>query len=355
MSLTRRRLLIQNLNGMDEFILECTAGSEGFEFAGTIDETANLPIVSVQFDDNNHQNNAWQYESSGMNDIDIDISVPENTVKTIRVVGAFKSFYPVYNINKTGTNIKILKWYGLSNTIFDGLFYGQTIDYDLVIPDNITIINGRAFTNTSGSVIHTNITNNATLTLPTKINTIVSFGLYDTFFANASNNGSVWSINGNVLALSNAPSENTTIEITIPNGTTKIPNELCTFDVSYPKNIIKINMPTDDLLTEIPELFCAGSGITEFECPASVNKINANAFASSDTLIGSAPIVSVKFNQPAGMSVILPQAGSSSGMFYSKSAREMTVYTDNETIKNYDYASDNITATILHLDGSAWE
>lgn len=53
--------------------------------------------------------------------------------------------------------------------------------------------------------------------------------------------------------------------------------------------------------------------------------------------------------------IVLPEAGDGSGMLYGKNARTTTIYTDNETIKNYDYAADNITATILHLDGSAWE
>lgn len=62
----------------------------------------------------------------------------------------------------------------------------------------------------------------------------------------------------------------------------------------------------------------------------------------------------VIFNQPLGMTVTLPTAGSTSGMFYNKTARTMTIRTDNVTIKNYAWATDGVTATITHIDGSAW-
>lgn len=63
----------------------------------------------------------------------------------------------------------------------------------------------------------------------------------------------------------------------------------------------------------------------------------------------------VKFLTPANAVVKMPNAGANEGFAYYKSARPMTIYTDNETIKNYDWATDNITATIYHLDGSLWE
>ena len=65
-------------------------------------------------------------------------------------------------------------------------------------------------------------------------------------------------------------------------------------------------------------------------------------------------MATVRFEQPSGMEITLPKAGSTEGMFYSKTARPMDVYTDNETIKNYAWASDNITATFYHLDGTTW-
>lgn len=60
------------------------------------------------------------------------------------------------------------------------------------------------------------------------------------------------------------------------------------------------------------------------------------------------------FNQPLGMEVFLPEAGDGTGLSYSKNAVERNIYTDNETIKNYNWAGDNITATLYHLDGTLW-
>lgn len=83
----------------------------------------------------------------------------------------------------------------------------------------------------------------------------------------------------------------------------------------------------------------------------SVNKIDGSAFAIR---LGNPSLTEITFRQPAGMTISLPTAGSGNGMFYSKKAYEITIYTDNETIKNYDWAKDNVTATFKHLDGSDW-
>ena len=66
-------------------------------------------------------------------------------------------------------------------------------------------------------------------------------------------------------------------------------------------------------------------------------------------------LVELRFNHSISDEITLPSAGSSTGMLYSKSAKTMTIYTDNETVKNYNYAGDNITATVLHLDGTEWD
>lgn len=51
------------------------------------------------------------------------------------------------------------------------------------------------------------------------------------------------------------------------------------------------------------------------------------------------------FRQPAGMTITMP----SSYLGYNKNSRTITVYTDNESIANYGWASDNITANIYPL------
>jgi len=60
------------------------------------------------------------------------------------------------------------------------------------------------------------------------------------------------------------------------------------------------------------------------------------------------------FKTPSGVAMTLPTAGNGSGMFYNKTAKTMTIYTDNETIKNYNWSADNVTPTFYHLDGTAW-
>jgi hypothetical protein len=43
------------------------------------------------------------------------------------------------------------------------------------------------------------------------------------------------------------------------------------------------------------------------------------------------------------------------GPFYYKTARALNIYTDNDYIKNHDWSKhENITATLYHLDGTAW-
>lgn len=83
---------------------------------------------------------------------------------------------------------------------------------------------------------------------------------------------------------------------------------------------------------------------------SSVSKIEKLVFGTSAQ---SLAYNTVTFRQPAGMTITLPTAGDN-GMFYCKKAYSITVYTDNETIKNYKWASDNVTATFKHLDGSDW-
>lgn len=55
------------------------------------------------------------------------------------------------------------------------------------------------------------------------------------------------------------------------------------------------------------------------------------------------------FRQPAGMEIALPEAGADNGMAYDKDSRSISIYTDNECIKNYDWATDNVTATFYPL------
>lgn len=86
----------------------------------------------------------------------------------------------------------------------------------------------------------------------------------------------------------------------------------------------------------------------ELHIPKQINEIGAQAFSNSE-------ITNFVFEQRENDFVRLPIAGSETGMFYSKSATNKNIYTENWFIKNYDYATDNITPTFYHLDGTLWE
>lgn len=92
--------------------------------------------------------------------------------------------------------------------------------------------------------------------------------------------------------------------------------------------------------------------VTSITVGASVKTIGNSAFKRST---GTVILTEVIFKQPATMTdITLPVAGSDTGMFYTKSATPLNIYTDNEIIKNYAWARDNITPTFYHLDGTAW-
>ena len=132
-------------------------------------------------------------------------------------------------------------------------------------------------------------------------------------------------------------------EIIIPNDVVKIGENA----FQLYSNLKNITLPNS--ITSIGKYaFYGCSGLTSITIPSSVTSIENSAFNNCSNL------TTVTFNQPNGMTVSLPTAGSGSGMLYNKTAREVTIYTDNETIKNYDWATDNVTPTFYHLDGTAW-
>lgn len=94
--------------------------------------------------------------------------------------------------------------------------------------------------------------------------------------------------------------------------------------------------------------------IEEIRVPKNIDYIGNEAFGDSVTHANS-KLKTLYFEQPFGMQISLPPPGGYSGMAYSKNARELTVYTDNEYIKNYDWVTDNTTVTFYHLDGTPYE
>ena len=89
-------------------------------------------------------------------------------------------------------------------------------------------------------------------------------------------------------------------------------------------------------------VFSAQSALTQITIGSSVNRITG-------CLTPGTYITDLIFRQPAGMSIELPEAGTDYGLGYKKDSYSMNIYTDNECIKNYDWATDNVTATFYSL------
>lgn len=87
--------------------------------------------------------------------------------------------------------------------------------------------------------------------------------------------------------------------------------------------------------------------LTSLTIPANIVAIGNLAFANTS---GSMDLTSITFNHTISDNITLPTAGSSTGMLYVKTSRNMTVYHNgNTTVTEYAYSTDNITATLTSL------
>lgn len=121
----------------------------------------------------------------------------------------------------------------------------------------------------------------------------------------------------------------TTTTIAIPNGVTLIKTGAL-------NTTLAPSAPTQGMII-----------ISSIEFPSSLTQIQSLAITSTG-------VKTFRFNHTASDIINLPTAGSSTGAFYNKTARNVTIYTDNQTIHDYAWATDNITPTFYHLDGTAW-
>lgn len=170
---------------------------------------------------------------------------------------------------------------------------------------------------------------------------------------NPNDEGVYWLIaNGRVLL----PSKVNTTQFQIPNTVTNLSSySLVSYGTSSDTRT-KVVIPDS---IEIVQSYLFGNTapttLTTLVIGSSVKQIGGN-FLNHDQ-----PATMI-FRQPAGMHVELPIPGDkladsinalqAPGMCYNKTSRAFTIYTDNECIKNYDWAKDNVTPTFYPLSAA---
>jgi hypothetical protein len=131
------------------------------------------------------------------------------------------------------------------------------------------------------------------------------------------------------------------VDLILPNNTTSIVNRAFYYCV----NLESVVIP-DSVLSISGSPFQGCSKLTTVSIGRNVNSITGGGFSNST---GELYVKTITFNQPAGMNITLD-----SGIFDCKTHSNLTIYTDNEIIKNYNYSNDNVSPTFYHLDGTAW-
>lgn len=128
-----------------------------------------------------------------------------------------------------------------------------------------------------------------------------------------------------------------------------VPNSVKSIGSSAFDDCSVTNLTLAEGLQRIDESAFTQSGLTSIVIPSTVSYIGKNLFGDEMGFV-SIILTTITFKQPKGMEITL-----GSTLFKTKTAQALTVYTDNETIKNYDYVADNVTPTFYHLDGTLWE
>lgn len=106
------------------------------------------------------------------------------------------------------------------------------------------------------------------------------------------------------------------------------------------------------------------TNFTSFTIPDHIKIVQGSVFASqplqkiiisasvekiTGTITVDATTTTLVFKHPAGAYIELPTPGSGAGLAYNKNSRAISVYTDNEYVKNYGWSTDNATVTFYPL------
>lgn len=131
----------------------------------------------------------------------------------------------------------------------------------------------------------------------------------------------------------------TITQISVPSGASKI-RENCFNSCT---ELISLIMPSS--VTSIENGVCNGlTQLNNVTIGENVSTIGNRAF------YGCTGLKTMTFKQPSGMTISF----GSEWLEMSKTAVSMTIYTDNENVKNCNYTDFNVTPKFYHLDGSAW-
>lgn len=126
----------------------------------------------------------------------------------------------------------------------------------------------------------------------------------------------------------------------IPNTVINLASYSCQKYSSTDSNFTKAVIPdTVEIIQD--SVFYNQNSLKQITVGSSVRKIgHALCTESISTLI---------FRQPADMYIELPKPGEDTGIYGGKSSISVDIYTDNKMLKAYDWAKDNVTATIHPL------
>lgn len=297
-----------------------------------------------------------------------DILFSTNGIETgdLTFKGSYSYIYPEYiyyaaQLSKIGAKINsIKKWYKNINKTLEYQFQYQNINFDVKLPYKVKNIIGGPFYKAkfSGSNL------NGKFILHKDLKTIGSLGvahnyILENFFSNAELINDIWFIDNIALEVKYPYNNADKTSYLFPNGTKKIAKYLFTLfggsdtilDNAF-TYITNITFNNDGLLEYIPEGLCYGtSGLLSIIIPRSVKSIGELAFADKS---GAMNMTEITFNHQQNDELYLPPfqypIQNPTGIFRVKTARTMNVYTEHQTVLDYNFYSDNISPTIYHLD-----
>lgn len=202
--------------------------------------------------------------------------------------------------------VSIVHPFGTQMTNTQKIYMYQTLLTSCVLPEHITSIGLNAFNGCTGLT---------TIRIPENVTSIDKQSFYGcTALASV-----LFDENSQLKTIGNSAFANTKLtNITLPNSVTYI--DFGAFQMC--------------------------SSLTSIEISENVTSIGSSVFSSCSAL------ETLTFKMPASAEITLGTSLYGS----NKSAKALTIYTDNSIIANYGYSTDNVTPTLYHLDKTTlWE